>query len=184
MGGGKSDAEKQQEQLTQQKMQQDQQLYDWSKARTDKMDALMSPAISFAQAIASGDPTKTMQAAAVPLGNIASGFKATKENIYDTIPSGAARDFALAGAERDKQSQTASTLNQSFLQSLNTLFNAGGQQGQFGLQQLGAGLRAGESAMQGNQSLMQADAQRKATTMGFLGSLAGTAGKVGTAFIP
>ena len=184
MGSGRDkQAEAQSRQITSQQLQQQQQLYDWSQQRTAKMDELQNPAIKYAQGMTSGDPEKIAFAGAIPVANITKSFNATKQNIYDSVPSGAARDFALASAERGKNADIGSTLNQGFFESLNTLMQAGGAQGNFGLQQLGAGMRAGETAQQGTQLLMNQAQQRKATQMGFLGSLAGAAGTAAGGFM-
>lgn len=177
MGGGRDkQAENQQRQLAQQQYQQSQELYNFAKQRTAQMDKLQAPAINYATGMASGDPEKMAWAASVPIGNITKSYRASRENIYDSVPSGAARDFALAMNEKGRTAATGTAMNQGFFEALNTLMQAGGAQGQFGLQQMGAGLRAGEASGSTANSLIQAGNQRKAAQMGLLGNIAGAAG--------
>lgn len=177
MGSGKNkQAENNQNALAASQLKTNQEMLGFFKDRTAKMDTLQQPAIARFQKIASGDPTAMISASAVPLGNIENSYRASKENIYDSVPSGAAREFALAGLSRDKGANISGTLNQGYLNAFNALLGIGKDQGAFGLQEAGAGITSGQAAGQTNQSLMDASAQRKASQMGLFSSLAGAAG--------
>ena len=153
----------------------------------EQQQQLQQPAIQFAQELASGDPSKVTQAAGPQLSQIAQQYAGAKQNILDTTPKGAAQDFALMQAPQQQANTTASLLGGEVNQGMNTLLGLGQNAqsaegniasglGGLSMQQLGAGLTAGGQASQTNQSVMQAQAQQKATTMGFLGQLAGAAG--------
>lgn len=174
--GGKSSAQKQQEDLSRLQMQQSKELLDFSKQRTAQMDTLLQPLIAFSQMTASGDKGAMNTALAPSISGVTSAYAGSKNNIMDTLAPGAGREFALGQLERDKANNLAQLPNNAYLQSLNTLAQIGSGQGQFGLQQLGAGLRSGEGASQTNSTVMQAEAQKKASQLGLLGSMAGAAG--------
>ena len=137
---------------------------------------LQQPFIDFTNSILSGDYGAATKAAAVPIGQISRQSKLAQEQIYSDVPAGAARDLALAEVSRDRRSQTADFMNRAFMSGLQGLTGLGSESGQFGLQETGAGLRAGEAAGTTRNNVMQADAARKAATLGFLGNLAGAAG--------
>jgi hypothetical protein len=152
-----------------------------SEARTAKSDTLTQPLISYLQNIISGDRNAQTAAAAPQLGQLTKGFEASKENIFNTMPAGAGRDVALAQLGVSKNSDTSTLLNQVFQNAFPQLANIGNQQGAFALQQLGAGLRSTEGGSASTGQALQADSQAKASTMGFLGSLAGAGGQVAAA---
>lgn len=148
---------------------------------------LQQPAISFAQGLASGNPNTVAEAAGPQLSQISQQFAGAKQNIQDTTPKGAAQDFSLMQLPEQQANAVAGTLGGEVNQGMNTLLGLGqGAQGALGniasglgglsMQQLGAGLTASGQESGVNQSIMNAQAQQKATTMSFLGSLAGAAG--------
>ena len=157
----------------------------------EKQQQLQQPAIQFAQGLASGDPSKVTQAAGPQLAQISQQFAGAKQNILDTTPKGAGQDFALMQLPEQQANATAGLLGGEVNQGMNTLLGLGqGAQaaegniasglGGLSMQQLGAGLTAGGQASQTNQSVMQAQAQQKATMMSFIGQLAGAAGGAAT----
>jgi len=177
MGGRDKNAERRNEQLAQSQQSFAERLANEASARTAKMDTLQAPGLNFAK-MAVDDPTKTMQVAMSPLSNVTRSQAAAKQNIFDSVPEGAARDFALSGVARDAPAQKAEVLNNTWLQNLQMLLAAGGEQGNFGLQQYGASTRYGEGANASNSVAMNAATQRKAATMGALGQAAGMAGQM------
>ncbi len=157
-------------------------------------EQLQQPAIAFAQGLASGNPAQVAEAAGPQLSQISQQYAGAKQSILDTTPAGAAQDFAMMQLPQQQANQVASTLGGEVTQGMNTLLGLGqGAQGALGniasglggfsMQELGAGLTASGQASQTNQSVMNAQAQQKATTMGFLGSLAGAAGGAAGGFL-
>ncbi len=189
MGGGSKDTEKQSQALEQQQValgqqqaQQGQQWLDFSKQRIARSDVLQQPLVDFYSGIAKGGP-QTLTAAAPLIGQIDSAAKQTQENIYNTVPAGAARDVAMAQQEISKGQQIGGTLNNTYQTALQQLGALGTGQAQLGLQEAGAGFtgtgQAGTLFGQGQsalQNIMTAQNQRKSSTMGFFGSLVGAAG--------
>lgn len=134
------------------------------------------PFIDFNTKIASGDRNAMMTASAVPLSNLNTQYRQSRANIYDTVQPGIGRDVALAQITRDQGDSTAGYLNQAYNQSMQNLYGAGTESGQMGLQQTGASLNGFQGASATNQNLINNATQRKAATMGAIGSLAGVAG--------
>lgn len=137
--------------------------------------SLFNPAIDFYKNLASGDYSKMIQAAAPMLSNIAKQYTSVKQNIMDTTPSGAGRAFSLASLGRDQANSNAGALNNAYLSAFSGLAGLGNTIGGIGLQETGAGLRGTEGAAQTNAQLQQVQQQRKASQLGFFGSLAGAA---------
>lgn len=162
-----------------------QQQFTSSQADKARMDTLQQPAIDYNKALASGDKTAIMKAAAQPIGQITRANNTANANILNTLPPGAARDVALAQQTREAPSQIAQFVNSQTLAAPDKLANIGSGIGAFSLQELGGGLRANEDATSGRNQVLNQQAQGKAATLGFLGSLAGAgagayAGRNGT----
>ncbi len=145
----------------------------------DKQQQFQQPLVDFLKS-QMGSLSSRVSANAVPIGQIARGTQQAQENILDTQPAGAARDFAVAGLKRDQAAQTSGLLNSTFLAAFPTLANIGNVDASTGLQQLGGGIRGLEGGAQGLGQINQRDAQTKQSTLGALGGLAGAAGKVAT----
>lgn len=176
MGGRKDDTRNLQMDTARTQNQVMKDMLDFSKARTAQMDTLMKPSIDFFSALAGGDKSAMNTTLAPQTASITKSFDSAKNNIMDSIAPGGAREFTLAGLERDKANASAMLPTNAFLQSIDALAKIGQGQGNFGLQQLGAGMRAGEGSVQAAGAVQQADAQRKASQMGLLGQVAGAAG--------
>lgn len=176
MGGKKSEANTLQMDTARTQNAVMKEMLDFSRQRTSQMDALMKPSIDFFTASASGDKNALNTALAPQTAAITKSFTDARSNIMDGVAPGAGREFTLGQLERDKANTTALLPANAFLQSIDALAKIGQGQGNFGLQQLGAGMRAGEGAAQTAGAVQQADAQRKAAQMGLLGSIAGAGG--------
>lgn len=137
--------------------------------------------IDFYTTLASGDQSKMSAAAAVPIANIAKEGQNATAAIEDTVAPGAARNFALAQVKRDQAGQNATFLNQAYLSSFPALQGLATDAGNFGLQQLGAGLGQLQGASQTNALVAQQEQQRQAAKLNMIGGLAGTAGKIAAA---
>lgn len=176
MSGRDKQAEQSQRQLAQLQANQANEQLNFSRQRVDRMDSMQKPAIQFAQDIVSGDQTAFNRALSIPMSQLKRAQQATAGNIFDSVREGPVRDFMIARTHRDANAETANLQSDTFLKSLQTLFGAGTEQGNFGLQQLGAGSRFLEGGVNTNQMLMQNAAARKAATMGAIGQAAGMAG--------
>ena len=161
---------------------------DTSKYWMGQGQQLQQPMIDYYKAITGGDMNATISSLGPQLGNIASQTKQSIANTYNQ-PGGssAAGDYARAMAQVGQGQQNAALVNSAFNQGITGLANVGSQDLQQGLQYLGAGLGGYGQATGANQSagnigaqLSQQAAQRKASTLGFIGNLAGTAGNVAT----
>lgn len=171
---GAPKAETQQNAITSEQLAIEQQQVDASNQDRAQRLALMDPAIQFNKALTSGDRATAMAALAPALAPIDAATKANKEAIWESAP-GAARDVALQQNDAAGRTAVASTESNSFLSAFDKLANIGSGIGSFSLSEIGAGISAGSAASQSNQAVMNAQAQQKASTMGFLGSLAGAA---------
>lgn len=176
MGGGIKKAEQTSESITQQQLDlAKEQQKNAEQDRAQRIE-LTQPAIDFNKAIASGDKQSMMTAIAPMLAQITGAGKAAKENIFEGTAPGAARDVSLASVDRGVQSDIAGTVNNTFLGSLDKLANIGSGVGSFSLNEIGAALSGFGGAAGTNRDIMQAESAKKASTMGFLGNLAGAAG--------
>lgn len=155
-------------------------LSDQSQQQLESQKAYQAPLVNFLQGIIGGNSGSRLATAAIPIGQIAQGNQQARESIYDSVPAGAGRDYALAGLKRDQSAQTSGLLNQAYLNAFPALANIGSGNAQIGLQLQGAGLSANAQGAQGIQNINQRDAQTKASTMGLIGGLAGAAGSFAT----
>ncbi len=180
MGGPKKENIAKEQSYADQQYQLGQQLNTQSQQSLAKQGEYEAPLVNFLKSMMSGNSGTRLSAAAIPIGQIAQGAQQARESIYDSVPAGVGRDFALAGLKRDQYAQTSGLLNQSYLNSFPALAGLGSGNAQIGLQLQGAGLRAGEAGASGINSINNRDAQTKASTMGLIGGLAGAAGNVAT----
>lgn len=177
MGGGKEreETDARQAAIAQSQYQTGQDLTKSGQSITTQGLDLFNPAIDFYKGLASGDYNKMIQTAAPILSNISKQYTNTKQNIMDTTPSGAGRAFALATLGREQANANAGALNNAYTSAFTNLAGIGNTVSGIGLQQTGAGLRGTEGAAQTNNQLQQIQQQRKASQLGFFGSLAGAA---------
>jgi len=148
----------------------------------DKMNQYQNPLIQYLKGQMTNQSNR-VAANAVPIGQIAQGVSQAKENILDSQPAGAGRDFALAGLKRDQSAQTSGLLNSAFLAAPGAMAQLGTQQGQLGtaLTGQGGGLLGGAATTYGNVAQQQAQANQG--WMNALMGVAGIAGNVATGFL-
>lgn len=151
-----------------------------SDERLKTQQAYEAPLVGWLKGIIGGDTRSKLATAAVPIGEITRGTAAARENILDSVPAGAGRDFALSSLRRDEAGQKATFLNNAFLNAFPALAKVGQGNANIGLQQLGGGLRSTEAGVSNIGNINNRDAQSKASTLGLIGNLAGAAG--GAAF--
>lgn len=144
---------------------------------------LNQPLMQRNAAITSGSMPAIIDAMGPQLSQIEAQTRQSTANTYNSIPQGAGRDFALAQTQGQKGQQIASSVGGAFNSALQSQAALGSQALGAGLQQEGAALSAGQGATsaaglesQTGSNMSQMASQRKASTMGFLGSLAGGAG--------
>jgi hypothetical protein len=168
---------------SQQQTQLENQYLQFAQQRMNKGDVLLQPLINRYTALTSGDPNAVISAAGPELGNIARSGQAAKEQIYNTVAPGAGRDVALAQLPLQQNTQTAGYLNNIINNAYTGIGQLGAAEQGLSLQQTGAaqgfaGIGTSQASLAGNTAFNQQQiaAQNKASTMGFLGSLAGAAG--------
>lgn len=99
----------------------------------------------------------------------------------NNIPAGAGQQAALAQLPIQEGTANATALNSAYQSALGNLTQIGSLFGSTGLQEAGAGLSGLQGAASTTSSIGNQQAQGKASTMGFLGELAGAGAKVGAA---
>ncbi len=159
-----------------------QQLLSLAQQRYAKADSLNAPLVGLDQSIIGGNSTATQQALAPAIAAISKSTEANKEQIMDSTGPGAARDNALAQNQLTQGSEIAGTTNQNWLQAFQSLSNIAGQQYGVAATQLGGGLSSENTAVSASGQLAQNQSEGKASTMGFLGQLAGAAGTAAAGF--
>jgi hypothetical protein len=177
MGGGASQTDKNQmSSISQQQASTASSMTALGQQQLARGTQLQQPMVDYLTKIISGDKNALTSATSAQTGQIAKAAQASQENIYDQIPAGAGRDVALAQNTMNKNSSTASFLNQAYQSAFPALANMGTSVANTGLQEVGGGLNAFSGAANTTGQVMQADQQSKASTMGLFGSLAGMAG--------
>lgn len=143
-------------------------------------NALQAPAIDFNKALSSGDPAAIMKALAPSLAGFSQARNTAREGIFESLRPGAARDISLAQNDIGNANQIAGLRAQKVLEAPDKLANIGSGLGSFSLQELGAGISAGQTgisalggASNSNQAVLSAQEQAKASTLGFLGNVVG-----------
>ncbi len=161
-----------------------------SQQQLGQATALNQPSIDYYKAITSGNPAAALSAVAPQIGNVATQTQQAMGNIRNTVPEGAGRDVLMGQAQLGQGAQDAGLLNNAFTGALQGEQGLAGQALGAGLQEQGATLSALAGATsslgaanQAYNNIDQAQAQRKAATMGFLGDLVGAGGAVASAGI-
>lgn len=149
----------------------------WETAESERLERqrLREPVVNQALALTRDRPS-LLAATAPVLGQITRGSNQARQQIMEQLPPGAARDVALAELERGKSDTIAGAKNQMYQGAFGTLGSLADSSGAFSLNQLGAALRGHGEAAQTGKSVMDVEAQKKASTMGLLGQAVGAAG--------
>lgn len=175
MGGPSKSLMKQQNDIAQQQLSVSREAETRSREQSASMKADIEPAEKYYSGVAAGG-SRLLSAIAPYVTQISTARKKTRENIYDELPAGPARDLAVAENDRSSYGDVAKVKNAAFTESIDKLANIGSGMGSFSLQNLGAGLSASSAAANTNSSVLQAQSAAKAAKMGFLGELAGAGG--------
>jgi hypothetical protein len=182
MAKGAGKTEKQEQALSAQQLQLGQKYSDMADKSMSELTTLTAPQVTantnLINAANSGDYSKLIQAAGPQVGTVSSGMEQARQQIINSVPAGAGRDAALAQIPIQASGAQASALNQAYTGALNSQTQIGSMFGGIGLQQAGAGISSTNAASSTLSNVAQQQNQGKASTMGFLGSLAGGAGSI------
>jgi hypothetical protein len=135
---------------------------------------LEAPSIAFNNALTSGDPKAVLTALAPEISGVTQAKNSTAAQIDEQLPPGAARDVAQANNIQGSANQIAGTEAAAEQGAYGTLASLGQELGSNSLQALAGSISAGSAASSANQVNISAAEQSKASTLGFVGSLAGT----------
>ena len=148
--------------------------------QSEKTLGIVEPGLSTAEAyyaaLASGDPNKIQAAIGPGVSGIQSQTEQAKQSILSSTPRGGAQELALQEADISKAGQVGNAQLQAYTSSfpaLASLFQGGAG---ISVNQIANAVASAQGASQTEAAVGQEQAQGKATTMGFLGSLGGAAG--------
>jgi hypothetical protein len=123
--------------------------------------------------LASGDPTALSRANAPAIQQIGAASDSAKKSIVQDNPRGGERNLALEEADITKGAQTSQLTTGSYVNSFGSLAGLGGQNVSQGTAATSTGLQGMNAAANQYGQLQQLNNSQKATSLGFLGSLAG-----------
>jgi hypothetical protein len=152
-----------------------------SQALYDTTAPGITTAENYYQTLAKGDPNSIYKAIAPAATQVSAASDAAKKNINDTMPRGGEKLLAMEQADIAKSSQIGNLLTQSYTSSFPALANLGGQGVGLSVNQMSNAIAALGGASNTYGNVAQEQSAGKAATMGFLGSLAGAGGEVGSA---
>lgn len=127
--------------------------------------------------LASGDPHALARANAPAIAGITKSTDAAKTSITQDSPRGGQQNLALEEADLSKGAQIGSLTTGSYAQAFPSLSSLGGQNVAQGTAATGVGLQGMQGAASQYSSLLNMNAESKASTLGFIGSLGGAAGE-------
>jgi hypothetical protein len=130
--------------------------------------------------LASGDPNAIARANAPAIQAISGKTAAAKENILKDMPRGGARTLGLEQADISQGAQESNLETGSYLSSFGSLAQLGGQNVGQGTSAIGTGMQGMNAAANQYGQLQQIDNEQKATQLGFIGSMAGSATELAT----
>ena len=198
MSGGKSNQGDQAQtqaiqtsnQIASQNQALSQQYADLAKGQLQRSNTLEQPLVAHNASITSGNMPAIISSIGPQLGSITQQTKQAQANIYNTIPQGAGRDFALGQNQIGQGQQISNLIGNSYNTALQSQAALGGEALGAGLQQEGATLSANQGATsaagltsQTGANMSQEAAQNKSTSMGLIGSLLGAGGNIAGASI-
>jgi hypothetical protein len=149
-------------------------------AESSQLFDLSLPGVTQAEkyysSIASGNPQAISSAIGPAVGQINTASQSAKQNIAQNTPRGGVEQLAEANVDAQRAGQIGNLGTQAYTSAFPALASIG--QGGLGASanEIASAISAGSAGSQSNAGLMQAQAQGKASTMGFFGSLAGAAG--------
>jgi hypothetical protein len=176
MGGPSSSTENTQNQITQQQLSLEQQQQQQSNQLFNLSYPGLQTASQYYTNLASGAPQAIATATAPAVGQINAASQSAVQQIQQNMPRGGAEQLAVSNVEQQRAGQIGNLATQSYTGAFPALASL--SQGGMGLSinEIANAISAGSVASGSNANLMNAQAQGKASTMGFFGSLAGAAG--------
>lgn len=159
-----------------------QQQTDIAKTQSERSGELFSAAFpgfqqseNYYQTLASGDPAAISRAIAPATQQINAQAQGNKKRIEEDAPRGGEKNLALAENEINKGAMIGETATKSFLDSFKSLAGLAGQG--IGESTSSAGTAISGLSAAGNQysNIAQQQAEGKASQLGFISSLAGSA---------
>lgn len=168
-----TDIAKQQLQTGEQQQQESSQLFSMALPGLEKSEGYYGK-------LASGDPAALSRANAPAIQGITQATNSAKSNIVADSPRGGERNLALDNADINKGAQVSQLTTGSYTNAFPSMASLSGQN----VSQSNAAANTGLSGLSaaGSQygNLMNINAQDKASTLGFFGSLAGAGAQVAT----
>jgi hypothetical protein len=138
----------------------------------------LEKAESYQMKLASGDPQALARANAPAIQGITQQSDSAKKNITQDSPRGGGQNLALAEADISAGAQKSNLTSSTYANSFGSLAALGGQNVSQGAGLQSSSVQAQGAAANQYQGLLQNNAASKASTMGFLGSLAGAGGEI------
>lgn len=134
---------------------------------------------NYYQQLASGDPAAIARAIAPATQQINQQAQGTAQRITQDVPRGGAQNLALAENQINKGAQIGQAATQGYLSSFQNLAGLAGQG--VGESTASTGAAIGGLSAAGNQysNIAQQQAEGKASQLGFITSLAGSAAEAG-----
>lgn len=179
--GGSGSTQNSQQQIAQQQQATSQQYLQLAQQEFGQATALEQPAVNYYEGIvnaaSSGNYGNILTAAGLPISQISQAGQSSQANIMNQVAPGAARDYALAANARATPTAEAQAVNQIYTSAFPALAQLGAGNAQLGVAQSSAGISSSNSAANTYGQVAQEQSQSKASTLGFLGNLAGAAGQ-------
>jgi hypothetical protein len=143
----------------------------------------LTMAESYYQSLASGNQSKIFSAIAPAVSQINSASQGAVQNIRNNTPRGGVEQLAEANVQQQRAGQIGQLATSAYTGAAPALASLSGQGIGLSINEMANATSAGSAASSNLNALMQNQAQGKGTTMGFLGSLAGAGGELGSAAI-
>jgi hypothetical protein len=133
----------------------------------------LTQAESYYGKLASGSPQALATANAPAIAGITQATGSAEKSIVQDNPRGGQTNLALEEAKLSQGAQIGNLTTSSYVNSFGSLAGLGGQNVSQGTAATGVGLQGMQGAASQYGNLMNINAQDKASTLGFFGSLAG-----------
>lgn len=157
-----------------------------SAAEGSQLFSLALPGLTQAESyygkLASGSPQALATANAPAIAGITQATGAAEKSIVQDNPRGGQTNLALEQAKLSQGAQIGNLTTGSYTSSFGSLAGLGGQNVSQGTAATGVGLQGMQGAAGQYGNLMNINAQDKASTLGFAGSLAGAGAEAAGAF--
>lgn len=140
----------------------------------------LQKAESYYGKLSSGDPAALARANAPAIQQVTGESNKAKQNIMQDAPRGGSRDLALAEADINKGAQISNLTTGSYLSSFPSMAQLSGQNVSQGTAATGTGLQGMNASANQYGQLQQLNNEQKATQLGSISSLVGSAASFAT----